>query len=214
MAKSLDSVVVFQLPVGLLRVTLEAALSAAAGVHMVRDEAKVVTVTSHPVMTQLGLYAHERGGRPVAIVVNEQATDPRLTLLHEFGHYLDQHAIESAGYASVASELDTWRHVVLQSQGVADLIGHWVSPPAVAGDPARAAMIADAVRAHVEYLLGPRELFARSYCQYVAVRSGDVELLKELEIARQANYREQWHDDDFSPIAAALDDVFDQLGWR
>ena len=94
-----------------------------------------------------------------------------------------------------------------------DLIAAWVNPPEPR-DPTDAAVVAATVRAHVEYLLGPRELFARTYCQYVAVRSGDPDLQRELEKSLEPDYREQWHEDDFTPIAGALDDLFDRLGWR
>jgi hypothetical protein len=211
--KDLRAVFRVQLPPGHLRDTIEKALAAAASVHAVRDGAEIVTVSSHPTMTEVGLYMHEQGGKPLEILVNENAADPGLTLLHEVGHYLDQHAIELPGYASVHSDLAPWLDAVMQSQHVADLIEHWLNPPNPP-DPALATVVAGAVRKHVEYLLGPRELFARSYCQYVSVRSGDAALLSELQIALQSHYREQWHEDDFEPIGDALDDFFDGIGWR
>jgi hypothetical protein len=211
--KDLRSVVQLQVTPGELRDSIDNALAAAASVHEVRDAAEIVTVSSHPTMTELGLYVHELGGKPVEILVNEAATDPGLTVLHEVGHYLDQHAIDLRGYASIHPDLTDWLDVTRASDGVADLAGLWLSPPDH-GDPALAPVVADAVRRHVEYLLGPRELFARSYCQYIAVRSQDAQLLSELQIAQQLVYREQWDENDFEPIGAALDDLFDRIGWR
>lgn len=213
--KPVTAVTLNCLPAGQLRVTVDSAFQAAGAVHEVRDEAQPVVVASHPGMTQLGLYAHERGGRPLGILVNAQAAEPGLTVLHEFGHYLDQHGIGLTGYASESSELSDWRNAVLTSQAVAELIGHWVTPPGSPGPTAaERAAVEGAIRSHVEYLLGPNELFARSYCQYIAIRSGDADLRQELEITLQPAYREQWEEEDFEPVAAALDKLFHGLGWR
>ena len=116
------AVIDIQLPAGQLRLAIEAAVDAAAGVHEVDAAAQPLVVVSQPLMTGLGLYAHERGGRPIAILVNEQASDPRLTLLHEVGHYLDQHAIGAPTFASVTSGLDEWRDAAPNSQAVADCL--------------------------------------------------------------------------------------------
>lgn len=208
----LDAAVLVQIPLGALRDAVDNAVSAATRVHKVRDTAEAINVYSLPEMTALGAYVHEQGGMPVAILVNAQASDPELTVLHEIGHYVDHHAIDAAGYASVSDDLNDWRDRVLNSDGVRDLMAAWLSPPVPQTAPDAGAVTA-AVRAHVEYLLGPRELFARSYSQYVVVRSGDPKLRQELEKGLEPDYREQWHEDDFAPIADALDDLFDRLGW-
>ena len=63
-----------------------------------------------------------------------------------------------------------------------------------------------------------REYFARSYAQYIAVRSGDPWMLNEveseLEVARKDIAYTQWEEDDFEPIADAFDKLFDSLGLR
>lgn len=82
---------------------------------------------------------------------------------------------------------------------------------------------------HVDYLLQGHEVFARSYSQYIAVRSGNTAMLNELRITQaeatpaagrlttvdgQVPYPRQWQDDDFAPIAKAFDDLFEAMGWR
>jgi arginine repressor len=72
----IDSVVNLHVSSGSLADVLAEALDAAKCVHQVRDSAEVVVVGVHPGMTQLGAYVHERGGKPVAILVNEMAAEP------------------------------------------------------------------------------------------------------------------------------------------
>jgi hypothetical protein len=63
-----------------------------------------------------------------------------------------------------------------------------------------------------DYLTKPSEMFARAYFQWVAIRSGDQTLLKELHAHQGTGYA--WQDDDFEPIADAMDKLFGRLGWR
>jgi hypothetical protein len=65
------------------------------------------------------------------------------------------------------------------------------------------------------YLGSPQELWARSYAQWVAVNSGSARLKAELDSAREHWYAdtgpylyEQWDDQDFVPLALALDALF------
>ena len=59
---------------------------------------------------------------------------------------------------------------------------------------------------------------ARSYAQYIATRSQDPAMLKELDASRDPGktpyYAAQWADDDFEPIAEAYDALFAALGVR
>jgi hypothetical protein len=60
------------------------------------------------------------------------------------------------------------------------------------------------------------ELWARSYSQYIATRSGDPDLLKGIDMQRDPGrlYKDfHWSDEDFAPIAAAIDAMFKKLGW-
>jgi hypothetical protein len=68
------------------------------------------------------------------------------------------------------------------------------------------------------YLTSPEEVWARAYAQYVVHRSGDAELKKQLdkERARKPGIKynpRQWDDDDFEPVARAMDKLFYKLGW-
>jgi hypothetical protein len=82
----------------------------------------------------------------------------------------------------------------------------------------------------VVYLRKPAEIFARAYAQYVALRSGHPALLAELNAARSrptlstdfispngfnitAGFPYDWDDNDFEPIADAMDNYLRVLGW-
>jgi hypothetical protein len=67
-------------------------------------------------------------------------------------------------------------------------------------------------------LLDSAELWARSYAQFVTIRTGDPALAAGLDALRQrpvdAVYLpRQWGDDDFSEIEATIEDLFWSLGW-
>ena len=65
-----------------------------------------------------------------------------------------------------------------------------------------------------EYLLKPRELWARSYAQYIVTKSGDPLLLAELDRIRKGPEPwRQWTDAEFQPILKQMDKLFRKKGW-
>lgn len=67
------------------------------------------------------------------------------------------------------------------------------------------------------YILSDVEKWARAYSQFVAVRSGDAEMIREVALWRSGTIGREpdglWEDDDFKPIAAAFETAFRRLGW-
>ena len=67
------------------------------------------------------------------------------------------------------------------------------------------------------YLRNPKELWARSYAQYIARKSGDKILMEELEKTVKCTYNDlyhaQWDTDDFAPIMEAMDQLFQAKKW-
>jgi hypothetical protein len=63
-------------------------------------------------------------------------------------------------------------------------------------------------------LLQGRELFARAFEQYVAQKSNDPALMKNLDSIRNDEYLkfQRWPDDEFAPISAELDKIFADKG--
>ena len=72
---------------------------------------------------------------------------------------------------------------------------------------------------HVRYLLGEHEIWARSYAQYISTKGENTVLKAQLQSLvdqrkhAAADYASQWRDDDFKPIAEAIDEVFIEMGW-
>ena len=155
---------------------------------------------------------------PDYIALNLPAPTPLSSIIHEIGHVIDIEAIGIRGQFSSeigASILREWWQAVSQSRAYRRLEqlrqqlierGHL--------------FVADRIE---KYIMSRRELFARSYAQYIAQKTNDRTLLRELRQkrsetltirGRKYTVTLQWSDDDFQPIAEAFDRLFEQLGWR
>jgi hypothetical protein len=153
------------------------------------------------------------------IKVSANGDHPELTFVHEIGHLLDDKGIGTQGnYASkFAALFDKWRDAVDRSKStqiLQKLSKFKVIKMEVDGKPCRLSIHQNTV----EYLLRREEQFARSYAQYIALKSGNPVLLKQLEKLREEEksviyYPRQWDDDEFEPIADAIDEIFRNLGW-
>lgn len=149
-------------------------------------------------------------GYPTQIVFHRAADHLELTVAHEMGHLIDLMAIGSpCRFASPADPLlKSWRHSVENSNSIRQIrsflaTGHCPSP------------ISDIkvqiYRAQVEEDLTSKEIWARSYAQYVAIRGGNptlAEQLRGLQNRRGYSKFKQWSDDDFAPIAHEMDKFF------
>ena len=64
------------------------------------------------------------------------------------------------------------------------------------------------------YILQGKEMFARAFHQYVAIRSRNPTLLKEIESLRRDRYLsfQVWGEKEFEPIAAAFDKLLADAG--
>lgn len=185
-------------------------------------------------------------GRPAEINMRAKPLHPMMTLAHEVGHWLDVAGIgrppgsdPRQGYGQVTDTLThwradalpahlpralvDWRDAVVKSQAAQTLAAHrqqmqrqgHISFTTADGGESKTRISSN----WLSYALRTNELWARSYAQYIAVRSGDAAMLAELR-KEQAEQRAaavpitaQWQDDDFEPIARAFDAIFTQLGW-
>lgn len=148
------------------------------------------------------------------IEVDPTVPDPGMTVLHELAHHLDFTVLSEGPQAgSATARLQGWRDAVDNSLAVATLVRRYWKPMVIRG----VAVHADPDR--LMYYLEVEELFARSYSQYIAVKSGNEHLLDELEMAPglapgvEVLYPEQWDDLDFRAIEWALDDLMEALNW-
>lgn len=146
--------------------------------------------------------------KSVGLDVSRAGEHPRLTFAHEVGHFLDHKGWGAPGYSSAfEGAAEPWRKAIA------------ASPEVQALRDLRTSGATAAIRKWARYATSWHELWARSYAQWIAHRSGDPRMALELtsvktDTARQAYHLSQWGSVEFEPIAKALDDLFELLGWR
>ena len=166
-----------------------------------------LTVTHEVSVGSAGTY--NRANDVLALRRNS-VRDRELVIVHEIGHWIDWKGLPGSrfGYHSAAASevgplLAEWRQAVDHSQAIENIM----FKPLYQQNPG-----------YQNYLLKPRELWARSYSQYIALRSGNEKLLAQVQAIRDGKNNlmlpdAHWTDEDFSPIAEAIDKLFTELGW-
>lgn len=174
---------------------------------------------------QAGAFHYDPKTRaPQNIGIHPHSPNPEMTVAHEYGHNLHMTLFHSDlntdGYTKLDSpELKGLKDALedsdavktlresLESKSTFDKVGDLTMPNELSPKD-----IADA-----EYYLEDQELFARSYAQYIATRSGNKTMLGQLDEMRSAiDFRRdrQWDGNDFAPIATAFDTLFSEKGLR
>ncbi|MBU4460304.1 MAG: hypothetical protein KJ579_07035, partial [Verrucomicrobia bacterium] len=149
----------------------------------------------------LGVYVSTWGGEPVRIGVRpatKGGSHVLMTTAHEVGHFLDQQAFGLSGgkFASEKSPaFAAWRSAVDKSAAVATMLQ--AAPPA-----------------QVAYYKSYREMWARSYAQFIAMKSQDQRMLVELSktLNEYGSWR-QWAAGDFAAVAAEIEKILKAEGW-
>lgn len=158
----------------------------------------------------------------MAILLDSAGKRRPWTLIHEIGHFLDHQALGERGrFASWSDEgLATWRDAVDGSRAIELLQEILADGGVTIFEDVLERRIAGS-QAFIEQQLLYPEVWARSYVQYIAVRSGDPILLSHLAAQLRtsagggdAPYTLQWETDDFLPVLSAIDQVFQGKGWR
>ncbi|MCY4377369.1 MAG: phage minor head protein [Spirochaetaceae bacterium] len=129
------------------------------------------------------------------------ALHPEMTTAHEVGHFLDFAGLPGPTYQSRLGRLPEMKQLLVAIMASATFQTISMLPPS----PYRS------------YLQHPEELFARAYAQYVAWKSGSPIMRDQLDALLQAASKtrrlQQWPHAEFLPIAAALDELFEKMGW-
>lgn len=158
-----------------------------------------------------GAYSHAAViDQPVDIAISSHFKKHREhTLSHEIGHFIDHKGLPGGWMSSEKHpDLEPWRQAVFNTPEVKGLQRLYSG----SADPA-------VPRGHISYLLRKRELWARSYAQWLAQKSGDPVLMRQLRdiLTEEAGYafdmRSQWSTESFSPVADAIDELFKKMGW-
>jgi hypothetical protein len=176
-------------------------------------------LTKIPVVPELepkanGSFWSIKGDKPLSIKIKQGGDTPGLTMAHEVGHYLDQFIIPGGekGRRDYKNDqlLKSWRQAVQASASVQELKRF--------ATQYRAEKNSEGIRV-TKYFLRFDEIWARSYAQYIATKSGNRSLIEEVESLRVTTHGEvwknrQWGEADFAPILKAMDDLFIAIGWQ
>lgn len=181
-------------------------LDAIDKVHRIPEGLRPVPVSASTASTYYGRYTHQLGptGAPVSIRIKRDGDHKASTFAHEFGHYLDHQALgpQPGSWGTRNLKPDTpmyaWAKAVDASPTVQAL---------------RTLPKQDSLS---RYYQRGDELWARSYAQYVATRSGDTAMLTEIAAIRDDSHAgralSQWTAEEFEPIARTIDEMLAGLG--
>lgn len=186
--------------------------------------------TSSANANYLGVYESSvLDSAPRAIRIKPSGDHHAGTTTHEFGHYLD-HQANLVGQNERVSAAGSF---VRSGSGTRAAFG--TSPvgrqdplmqaffDAVDASPTKRALVEARQdrsltrhgREHAQYLDTKVEVWARAYHQWIATRSGSERMLGEIIRTRAkggTSLLSQWGDDEFGPIAEALDAIFRNKG--
>jgi hypothetical protein len=157
-------------------------------------------------------------GKAVKIEIKKSAPSPELTFAHEMGHYLDFQALGAKGSFETEVSNSSAKALINKLNETARIkeIQKTLKDGILVKD-GKQYPISAAIKKHLLYMLEPKEMFARSYAQFIAVKSGNKKMMKQLA-ARQLldkgmNIGYQWEDEDFKEIIAAFEELFLKQGW-
>jgi hypothetical protein len=167
---------------------------------------------------------------PVSLSISSEDGIEHSTV-HEVGHFLDHVAIGDPNSFATSTlhrgepdhPLRAWRDTVDQTDMVRRLRRMrddvFSDREAHAERNEQGRIVRRCKYDDLDYLLGSDELLARAYAQYITLRSGDEVLVGQLDSERRVSQFGitlpfQWSDADFEPVAAALDDHLDRLGFE
>ncbi|WP_152486474.1 VG15 protein [Nocardiopsis lucentensis] len=213
---------------------LDTVVGIIADLHALPDPIPPIPLVNEDRPNRHGAYIRFEDGTPYQFRISANSPTPHLTTAHELGHVLDHLVLGTnprldASTTEVEGILREWRGTVM-STALYRLLDS-LDPAergAIIGQVVSLDGTSRMVRAtsdEISYLLSPAELFARSYAQWVTLRSGDDTLIEELEyvqdltigregeqVAGYAQIPQQWDDEDFEPLEGVFDRLFDRMG--
>jgi hypothetical protein len=175
-------------------------------------------------MISRGRFRFDETSGPISITLRAGQAHGGLTLVHEIGHFLDFAALGGATWfgSTFHPVMDDWRGAVAESRAYRSLEKMVRSRTGEVFEPnegGRVIMLGADEFAALRRSVGLEELWACSYAQYVATRSGEASLVGSLHslrirLAGRVYYPRQWDDDDFEPIDLAVEALMNSMGWR
>lgn len=179
-------------------------------VHKVKGLPRIIVQTvQNPSLPWSGAYFFNKG----RIVIASGSPHPGMTTAHEMGHFFDHKDFKKyegkRGWSSEGPQFAAWRNAVEASPTIKEWRKREKDGFARIG-PIKVRVEPSASR----YYLSPREMWARSYAQYIATKSRNRSMLRELRGLQEDYLRTQWSDKEFAPIAAEIERLLRQQGWQ
>lgn len=140
---------------------------------------------------------------PHSINIKPSGNHKELSFIHELGHFIDFSAVGRQGTFETLNGSAFTK--VLNKIKSSDAYTKLIELKTTSTDYR--------VRDYVKYLMDERELWARSYAQYIAEKSNNKILLTQLEKNRNLAFPFQWSETDFKGIKEEIDILFKELGW-
>lgn len=201
-----------------IRNSVKHALESIDKVHSDGELDDIPFVKSDSVSSNGVFYANRYTGKAEKIALSVNAPAPEITVAHEMGHYLDAYSIgKKNSFGSRQKDSPAWKVVEAAKETESiKKIESILEAGTIFRDGADQ-ILSEWLEDHLKYLLQPHEIFARSYAQYIAQKSGSSVMKSALEkaIGMDANkgYLHQWSETDFKKIAEAMDEMMVELGW-
>jgi hypothetical protein len=159
-------------------------------------------------------------GRPHAIIFNTSTRIEVSTALEEIAHMLDHQVLGGRPWASEYADSDLYEvlEVIRATPMVQRTRAFQLGQRVALQRNGRTAYDTITSAAYLEYEKSMTEWFARAYVQYIAVTTGDPVLLREVSSVRSTPtwellYPRAWQDDEFEPVARALERLLVSKGW-
>lgn len=169
------------------RALINEGLAAIAAVHGVQggkgEKVSVDSTTSLGTSDAGETHGTFSPGRNEIYVKDGGGSPTPIVFVHEYGHYLEAQQLTDPEQRNAISALEPL----------------WAASPTVKKLAASGSEFAS-------YALDTRELWARSYAQWIALRSGNKTMKSEIELYRDGFG--QWSDGEFGPIADQMDKIF------
>jgi hypothetical protein len=163
-----------------------------------------------------GEFEYMKLGRGIRIKISSDTQNKEFTLLHEIGHVIDNQATGVRGINETGSPENIFSDIlkaIEQTDLTKSLRVMQKSGRFEYKNKLRKIGTKDYDR--LNYLLQPKELWARAYSQYIAMKSGNKELLKQLnwEENRQTIFKTQWMENDFKMVIFEVEKFLIKNKW-
>lgn len=146
------------------------------------------------------------------ITISKSGSNTAFTVIHEQGHFIDLYGLGKgrcdmlrANKIGIEAEKRS-RYASEHDDDLKELMDAIMSTPTLQAIQAEAG-------SYYRYLESRRECFARAYAQFIALESGNRNLLRMLVKGKIQNHYTQWTIHEFRAIRKAFRDLFRKKGW-